>query len=94
MALGAMLFVTLALLVFSILVALCFWPTEHRYLAIGVLALVYGVIGLGLFWGVWDGLRNGPVPFSATLDELKRDMALAQRLREPDEPDDRRDQHG
>jgi len=88
MAFGALLFSSLALLVFSIAVALYFWPTEARYLAIGVLALIYAVVGLGLFWGVWHCLSNGPMPFSATLAELKRDISLAERLREPDEPDD------
>lgn len=87
MAFGALLLMSLALLVFSIAVALYFWPTEERYLAIGVLALIYAVGGLGLFWGVWHCLHNGPAPFSATLDELKRDISLAERLREPDDAD-------
>ena len=95
MAFGALLFLSLALLVFSIAVALYFWPTEQRYLAIGVLALIYALAGLGLFWGVWHCLSNGPLPFSATLDELKRDISLAERLREPDERDDSQgDRHG
>ncbi|WP_397474057.1 phage holin family protein [Pusillimonas sp.] len=94
MALGGLLFAGLALLVFSVAVALYFWPTEERYLALGVLALIYAILGLGLFAGVWHCLSNGPSPFSATLDELKRDIALAERLREPDEPDDRGGRHG
>lgn len=92
MALGALFLLGLALLVFSIAVAFYFWPTEERYLVLVVLALVYAIGGLGLFFGVWHGLRNGPPPFSATLDELKRDIALADRLREPDDPPG--DQHG
>lgn len=95
MAFGALLLMSLALLVFSIAVALYFWPTEERYLAIGVLALIYAVAGLGLFWGVWHSLSNGPAPFSATLDELRRDISLAERLREPDEQGDSTgDRHG
>lgn len=95
MAFGALLFACLALLVFSVAVALYFWPTEARYLALGVLALIYAVLGLGLFWGVWHGITNGPTPFAATLDELKRDITLAQRLREPDEPEQsNRERHG
>ncbi|TFL13178.1 phage holin family protein [Pusillimonas caeni] len=95
MAFGALLLLSLALLVFSIAVALYFWPTEERYLAIGVLALIYALAGLGLFWGVWHCLSNGPIPFSATLDELKRDISLAERLREPDEHSDSRgERHG
>lgn len=94
MAFGALLFATLALLVFSVAVTLYFWPTDDRYLAMGLLALIYAVIGAGLFIAVWRGLVNGPSPFSATLDELKRDIALADRLREPDDVDDSERLHG
>lgn len=94
MAFGALLFATLALLVFSVAVTLYFWPTDDRYLAMGLLALIYAVIGVGLFIAVWRGLVNGPSPFSATLDELKRDIALADRLREPDDVDDSERLHG
>lgn len=87
-AFGALLFLSLALLVFSIAVALYFWPTEERYLAIGVLALIYAIVGVGLLWVVWQRLIKGPVPFMATLEELKRDISLVERLRDPDEPDD------
>src|SRR5690606_14440015 len=86
MAFGALLFLTLAVLVFSIAAALYFWPTEHRYLALCLLALCYAVAGGGLFWGVRRKLMFSPMPFSATLDELRRDMALADRLREPVDP--------
>lgn len=94
MTFGGLLFASLALLVFSVAVALYFWPTEERYLALAVLALIYAVLGLGLFCAVWRSLKNGPQPFAATLDELKRDIALANRLREPDEPDNTGGQHG
>ncbi|MFA5490235.1 MAG: phage holin family protein [Candidimonas sp.] len=82
MAFGALLFLTLALLVFSIAVALYFWPTEQRYVALGVLALIYGLIGVGLFLGVRSKLLFEPTPFSATLDELRQDLKLVERLRE------------
>lgn len=91
MAFGALFLLALALLVFSVAVALYFWPTEARYLALGVLALIYAVLGLALFVGVWHCLRNGPPPFSATLGELKRDIELADRLRESG--DSKRDAH-
>ncbi len=83
MAFGALLFLTLALLVFSIAVALYFWPTEQRYLALGLLALIYGLVGAGLFLAIRRRLLYSPMPFSATVDELRRDLALAERLREP-----------
>lgn len=83
MAFGALLFLTLAALVFSLTVALFFWPTEHRYLALGLLTLLYAIVGGSLFWGVRRRLLFSPMPFSATIDELRRDLALAERLREP-----------
>lgn len=84
LAFAALLFLTLALLVFSIAVALYFWPTEQRYLALGLLALLYGVLGVGFLYAVRHSLLHDPMPFSATLEELQRDAALFGRLREPD----------
>ena len=83
MAFGALMCLSLAVFVFTLLVVLYFWPTEHRYLALGILALVYAVSGAGLFWAVRHALVSGPLPFSATLDELRRDAALLDRLRAP-----------
>lgn len=80
LAFGALLFLALAVLVFSILVAVMFWPTDNRYLALGVLAAVYGLIGLGLFLALRRQLLDGPAPFAATVEELGRDAeALAGR---------------
>lgn len=86
MAFAALLFLTLAVLVFSLTLALYFWPTEHRYLALCVLGLFYTALGAGLFWGIRRKLLYAPMPFSATIDELRRDLALADRLREPSDP--------
>ncbi|MDS1140661.1 phage holin family protein [Pusillimonas sp. SM2304] len=86
MAFGALLFLTLAVLVFSLAVALYFWPTEQRYVALSLLTLFYALLGMGLFWGVRYKLLFSPMPFSATIDELRRDLALADRLREPADP--------
>jgi uncharacterized membrane protein YqjE len=80
---AAIFFLALALLVFSITVALYFWPTPYRYLALWLLGLLYLVLGLAFAWTVRARLRDDPVPFSATLDELRRDAALVGRLREP-----------
>ena len=85
MAFGALLFLTLAVLVFSITVALYFWPTDQRYVALWLLTLFYGVLGVGLFLAVRHKLLFGPAPFSATVDELRRDLALVDRLRDPSE---------
>ena len=47
MAFAALLFLTLAVLVFTVTVAVLFWPTEDRYLALGLLAAFYGIVGIG-----------------------------------------------
>ncbi|MFA5598366.1 MAG: phage holin family protein [Pusillimonas sp.] len=83
MAFGALVCLLLAVFVFTLLVALYFWPTEHRFLALAMLALVYAVFGGALFWAVRRALVNDPPPFSATLDELRRDAALLDRARAP-----------
>ncbi|MFT0851608.1 phage holin family protein [Achromobacter sp. F4_2707] len=83
MVFGALLFLTLALLVFTGLVAVYFWPTEDRYLALAILAFIYFAVGLGLLLAVRTKLVNSPTPFAATLDELRRDIDLVDRLKEP-----------
>lgn len=83
MAFGAFIFLTLALLVFTITIAVYFWPTEDRYVALAILAFVYFVIGIGLLVAIRSRLVNGPTPFAATIDELRRDMELVERLKEP-----------
>ena len=76
MAFAALLFLTLAVLVFTVSIAVAFWPTENRYLALGLLAGLYAVLGVGLLVAVRQALLYGPPPFSATLEELGRDAEL------------------
>ena len=78
---AALLFLILAVLVFSILVAVYFWPTDERYLALAVLTAVYAVLGLILLFAVRRMLTQGPAPFAATLEELARDVQLLEHLR-------------
>lgn len=80
MLFGALLFSTLAVLVFSLLLALYFWPTDYRYVALGILVVVYAALGVGLFLAIRRRLTTGPIPFAATLDELRRDAAFLERL--------------
>lgn len=82
---GALLFSTLALLVFSLLIALIFWPTEYRYWAIGLLIIIYAGLGAIMFISIANKLNKGPMPFSATLEELGRDIQLLDSLRSDDE---------
>ena len=82
MAFAALLFLTLAVLVFTITIAVAFWPTEDRYVALGCLAGIYGLIGVVLLLVVRRTLVDGPVPFAATLEELGRDAELLDRVRD------------
>jgi len=91
MAFAALLFLTLAVLVFSLLVAALFWPTEHRYLALGVLAGGYGLIGILLLLGVRRRLVDEPPPFAATIEEFGRDAELLGRARDAVRDDDDKD---
>ena len=72
----------------TITVAVAFWPTEDRYLALGLLAGFYGVAGVVLLLVVRHGLVYGPAPFSATLEELGRDAELLDRVREAQADDE------
>lgn len=84
MVLGAALFLALAIVAISLLVVLYFWPTDYRYLAWWLLIVFYVALGVGLLLAVRRSLVSEPVPFAATIDELRRDMAAIDRLREPD----------
>jgi uncharacterized membrane protein YqjE len=83
LAFGALLFFTLAILVFTATVAVYFWPTDDRYVALAILAFVYLVLGIGMVVAARSKLVNGPRPFEATLEELRRDIELVERLKEP-----------
>ncbi|MEZ2720456.1 phage holin family protein [Paenalcaligenes hominis] len=81
---GALLFATLAILVFSLWIALLFWPTEYRYWAIGILMAVYGVLAIVFSLRIVRRLTQEPMPFAVTIDELGRDIQLLDRLRAED----------
>ncbi|OZI71081.1 phage holin family protein [Bordetella genomosp. 12] len=91
MAFAALLFLTLAVLVFTVTIAVAFWPTADRYVALGWLAAIYGVIGVALLFLVRRELVDGPLPFSATLEELGRDAELMERVRDAQVDLERRD---
>jgi uncharacterized membrane protein YqjE len=69
-------FLLLALVIFSILVVSFFWPGEFRYVAIGGLALFYAIIGLCLAWRLAYRLKTEALPFEFTRQELSKDLAL------------------
>lgn len=79
---GALLFTTLTILVFSLLIALLFWPTEYRYWAIAALIIIYGALGLGMFIKLINVLNKGSLPFAASIAELQKDVDIIDRLRQ------------
>ena len=90
--LAAGLFLLLAIVVGTFLLIAFFWDTDYRYWAIGMLTIAYALIGIGLIWRVCHRLKTEPAPFSASIEELHRDLVVlgslresfAQGLREPD----------
>jgi len=82
MLVAAVVFLLLAVVVGSFLVIAFFWSTDYRYWAIGSLSLAYALIGLGLVWGVCHRLKTEATPFSATLEELHRDLVVLGSLRD------------
>ena len=86
------LFLLLAIVVGTFLLVAFFWETNYRYWAIGMLTIAYALIGVGLIWRVCHRLKTEPTPFSASIEELHRELvvlgslreSLAQGLREPD----------
>lgn len=94
LTLGAMVLILLGVLVLSVAVALLFWPTEYRYVALFVMAFFYLLVGSGLVLVLRYRLRFDPAPFQATLDELRRDALLLQRLKDPSDQSGAGDQPG
>ena len=72
----ALIFMLLALVIFSILVVSFFWPGDFRFWAIGGLALFYALIGLCLTWRLAYRIKTEALPFEFTRQELSRDFSL------------------
>ena len=71
--LAAVVLLLLALLVATLTVALMFWPTEYRFWALGLLALLYAVLGGALACWLVRRLRLDPDPFAVTAEVLRAD---------------------
>ncbi len=74
----AILFLSVALVFFSLLVLIAFWDS-HRMLAAGTLAIVYLAVGIGAMLLARTRLRERPPLFSATLEELGKDVEQLER---------------
>jgi uncharacterized membrane protein YqjE len=79
---AAGLFLLLAIVVGTFLFIAYFWDTDYRYWAISMLTIAYALIGIGLIWRVCHRLKTEPAPFSASIEELHRDLVVLGSLRE------------
>lgn len=75
LALVAVLFLGAGLLLLAFLLVVLYWDT-HRLPAIAGVTLLYTAIGAWAFLRFRAILRDSPPPFSATLDEFKRDLDM------------------
>src|SRR5699024_816257 len=83
---GAMFFAALAFIVLTFMVLLLVWPTQWRYWAFAVVILIYAGLGFYFARKLIRRLVYGPLPFQATLEELRKDLQLVQQLYDKDEP--------
>jgi|SRR5690625_3959915 len=79
---GAMFFAALAFIVLTIFIILLFWPTELRYWSFAVVLLAYAGLSFYFIRKIIRRLTHGPIPFQATIEELKKDIELAKQLQE------------
>lgn len=72
-SLGGLLALAMGILMLSLLVVAAFWDTEHRLTALGVVAALYFLTGVGALLFVRQKIANAPFTFDETLAELERD---------------------
>jgi uncharacterized membrane protein YqjE len=72
-SLGGLLALAMGILMLSLLVVAAFWDTDHRLTALGVVAALYFLCGLGALLYVRNKVANAPFTFDETLAELERD---------------------
>lgn len=75
----------MAAAVFTAFIAVLFWETDYRELAVGLLAAAWLLAGVLCLLTVSRRLKNAKHPFSLTLAELERDLdVLTSPLADPD----------
>jgi uncharacterized membrane protein YqjE len=67
-------FLHMALVLVSVLVAAVFWDT-HRLAALGAMAILYLAFGYAALVRLHDESADSPPPFAATLAELNQDLS-------------------
>ena len=74
LAVLAVTFLHMAMLLLTLLVAVVFWDT-HRVGAVGIMAALYLAFGATALIRLRIAVAASPAPFAATLGELDRDLA-------------------
>jgi uncharacterized membrane protein YqjE len=74
LAVLAVTFLHMAMLLLTLLVAVVFWDT-HRVGAVGIMAALYLAFGAAALIRLRIVVAASPAPFAATLGELDRDLA-------------------
>jgi len=69
---AALFFAIMTVIVLTVTIVLIF-PEELRVYAAGGFALIYLIGAVWALLGLKTRLKNRPLPFSATLDEIKKD---------------------
>lgn len=77
LALAAAVFFVMTLLMVSLLVVALFWET-HRIPAIVGITMAYFAIGIGAILRIRRILAESPPPFSASIAEFRKDLAMLQ----------------
>ena len=80
LACATVIFGLLAVVIFSLFAIVFFWDTPYRMLAMGLLGGAYALLALIFLTVLWRRIKNGAMPFQATLQELERDAHMFSRL--------------
>ncbi|AOJ02809.1 MULTISPECIES: phage holin family protein [Burkholderia] len=75
LGLAAMMLATMALISLTVLVAIAFWDT-YRWQSLAAITALYALGALACGLKARSGLRDAPVVFEATLNELEKDREL------------------
>jgi len=74
---GAVFFAVMALTTVTIGVVVLFWESARGYV-LGAFSLIYATAAVWSFLKLRNKLRNGPMPFSDSLSEIKKDRECLQ----------------
>ena len=78
MAVAAMFFISLGLMLVTLFVVVLFWETDARLWVLGGFSLLYLGVGIGLFLALKSKMKSKPRLFASTASELGKDYATLQ----------------